>query len=196
MTAMILLSEWQRSQVEFWRKTKYQGYDVSSFGRVRSWWIKTHRKGWGAGYETKRAEEPHIVRGSADSSGYTYLNLKHLYGKFPKVHRLIGKAFIPNPEMLPEINHKTGIKRDNRLDNLEWTSKLENMRHAAAIGLRDDILPKGKDHYRAKISDDDVRAIRARASTGETLVSISRDYPLTAYTIGDIVSRKSWKHIN
>ena len=52
-----------------------------------------------------------------------------------RVHRLVALYFLENPNKYPDINHKNGIKDDNRAENLEWCSKSMNMRHAYDTGL-------------------------------------------------------------
>lgn len=58
------------------------------------------------------------------------------------VHRLIAKAFIPNPENKPEVNHKNGDKKNNAVYNLEWSTEKENTNDAFEKGLKDNSRPK------------------------------------------------------
>jgi hypothetical protein len=74
--------------------------------------------------------------------GYVTISLcKDGKKKMFRFHRLKAKMYIPNPENKPFINHKNGIKDDNRLENLEWCTHQENMRHATDMGLK--IIPSG-----------------------------------------------------
>lgn len=62
-------------------------------------------------------------------NGYAMIGLIDPSGKHKKelVHRLVGKAFIPNPQNLPEINHKDKVRNNNRVENLEWSTRMDNL---------------------------------------------------------------------
>lgn len=64
------------------------------------------------------------------------------------LHRLIAEMFMPNPMNLPQINHKNGIKSDNRIDNLEWCTLQQNIKHRDDFGLNR--APRGINHYKYK----------------------------------------------
>lgn len=76
-----------------------------------------------------------------DKRGYCLVNLKHNIpnrkNKYlvQKVHRLVAKAFIPNPDNLPEVNHKDGNKLNNDVSNLEWVTTKQNIEHAIKNNL-------------------------------------------------------------
>ena len=87
-------------------------------------------------------------------TGYFKVELAH-NGKRSNyaLHRLIALAFITNPENKRTVNHKNGIKTDNRLDNLEWCTDSEQQKHAYRIGLKkvpDALLVTGKEHWSSK----------------------------------------------
>lgn len=68
------------------------------------------------GYKRKRFLKP-----GSDKDGYLQVSLsKNGKTKTFKVHRLVAQAFIPNPNNLPQVNHKDENKQNNCVDNLEW----------------------------------------------------------------------------
>lgn len=192
-TALVKLSDWMASQIEFWLPSALPDYDVSSFGRVRSYRTIVANTGPNSrGFRSATLSKPVVLNPSSDSSGYPYLNARP-YG-CPKVHRLAALAFLPNPDGLPEVNHRTGVKSDARVDNLEWITRQGNMQHANRTGIRD-VLLEGEQNPNRKLDTSDVLAMRERAYLGESCFSIAKDYSINRCTVQDVVSRRTWKHI-
>lgn len=74
---------------------------------------------------------------SKSKDGYLMIILsKNHRRKLKYIHRLVAEAFISNPNNLPEVNHKDGIKNNNIVSNLEWCSRLENIKHIYVNGLK------------------------------------------------------------
>lgn len=80
---------------------------------------------------------PKKLKGCLDTKGYRYVDLRQNgKRKCPKIHRLVGLAFLPKKEGKNQINHIDGDKENNSISNLEWMTNLENMRHSYETGLR------------------------------------------------------------
>lgn len=79
-----------------------------------------------------------LLKFKLDKDGYYHCTLtKDGKPHYKRVHRVVAENFIPNPESKAQVNHINGIKNDNRLENLEWNTLEENIKHAWDSGLNE-----------------------------------------------------------
>lgn len=114
---------------EVWKDIDgYEGlYQVSNFGEVKS-------------LERRKIDGRHcrekILKQGENRCGYFSCELcKDGTGKRLLTHRMVAQTFIPNPEGKKEVNHINGDKSDNRVENLEWSTRRENELHAFRTGM-------------------------------------------------------------
>lgn len=129
-----------------------------------------------------------------------YLSVVLYDGSKPKkprsflVHRLVAAAFIgPNPDG-HIVNHVDGDKTNNRVENLEYVAHRENSLHAEYNGLAPRRY-RGQDNCNAKLTDADVRQIKAMIALGVQIKSIARAYRVDPKVIYLIRDGKSWAHV-
>lgn len=109
--------------------------EVSNEGRVRSLLRGT----------------PYVLRTQPDKKGYHRIRVTIEREKMTyKVHREVARAFIDNPDHLPQVNHKDGNKDNNASNNLEWVTNIENAHHAIANGLWDNVFKAPQEYNEAR----------------------------------------------
>ena len=177
---------------EIWKDIPgYEGlYKVSSLGNVMSFQTEGLFGKGNAG--RLMAQHP-------DKCGYMYVELRNKHKKRQKisVHRLVAITFIPNPDNLPQVNHKDEIRDHNNVDNLEWCSVLYNQRYGHRRE-RSSISSTGENNPRAILTENDVLEIRQTYAPGDKeygVRGLSEKYGVAYVTIQKIVQGKLWKHL-
>lgn len=171
---VLQVEEWLPINVEYF----CNGYLISTFGRIKGLCRNVIKKA----YITKE--------------GYLRLNLVHKrYSKSFYPHILVAKTFIPKPTNLTEIellkievNHKKGIKTDNRKWELEWNTRSENMLHAVKFGLH----KTGEKHGNSKFTNKQVLEI---FQSKEKRKVLALKYNVTRHTIQSIKLGILWSEV-
>ncbi len=158
-------------------------YQVSDRGRVR-------RIMAGRGTYAGR-----VLRPCDDTRGYPFVDLyRDGHRSQQRVHVLMAEAFFGPRPLGMEVNHKNGVKRDNRLTNLEYVTHGENLKHSYDVIGHE--APCGEDHGRAKLTAPIVKEIRRLyAKGGVTQRELAKCYGISEAQAQRIIHRKRWAHV-
>lgn len=129
-----------------------------------------------------------ILKHYACNGEYARVKIK---GKRLLVHRILAKTFIPNPNEYPMVNHIDGNKLNNSLDNLEWCTLDQNMKHAQRTGL----LIRGTEVHTNRLDEVQVLTIRKCANDGLSRKNLASYFNVALSTIEAIVTRRNWKYL-
>lgn len=171
---------------EQWKDIEgYEGqYQVSTHGRVRSLDRNiTYSDGRVARFKGK------MLTPTVASHGYPIVSIK---SEKRCVHRLVLETFAPRPDWAECANHKDGVKTNNHLDNLEWSTYSQNTIHARETGLNKQY---GENCNLTTIPGEDVREIRRLGrETDLSQREIAERFDVSRPTVSEILSGKSRKY--
>lgn len=181
-------------------------YEVSSMGNIRSCTrVVEHTNRWGTTNAQTRKARP--MKASTQSHGYERISLNLLgHGKSLLVHRIVVESFLR--PLLPgeQVNHIDGNKKNNSIPNLEICSPQENSMHSVITGLYPSgdrngsrTMPKsrptGERNTQSKLTELDVRRIRAMRAEGLSLTKIASFFPVNFRSIHNVVKGKTWNGV-
>lgn len=179
------------NDIKIWPVPGYEKwYHVSTRGEVYSL----------AGTKGKFYLAPRLLKAQVVATGYRAVVLFDRLGNKEKgrgnpisIHRVVALTFLPNPENKAEVNHKNGIKHDNRVENLEWATPSENYRHALALGLI--VRPRGEHCPACTHTIEQIRQIKRMIADGKSNAVIGRTVGCAASGVSGIRNNKRWTHV-
>lgn len=166
-----------------WKKIKgYEGlYEINEAGQVKSIRRIQIRSNGSPIIISEKIKKPYL-----NKSGYVTIALiKNNTTANRYLHRLIAEAFVPNPKRLNVVNHKNGIKSDNRIANLEWCTSSHNNLHAIHTRLRKPA--------KACITEADALKISEMRIQGLTYEEIGAILNIPKYSIGSFLRGESYR---
>jgi len=181
--------------IERWKPiARFNGYMVSNYGRVKSLGRVTRNTSGKPQTVKERFLKPYVEK----STGYPRVSL-WADGSHTKIyiHTLVAAAFIPNPKDKPQVNHRDSNRTNNHANNLEWVTPLENIQHAMNNGRM--IAPPihiGESHPKTTLKETDIKKIRAMSTEGIKYPAIAKMFSVSSVTVGRIVRRVVWNHVD
>ncbi|MFP7224882.1 NUMOD4 domain-containing protein [Priestia filamentosa] len=178
---------------EVWKPVKgYEGmYEVSNKGNVKSVPREYINK-----VGARRTVKGQMLRFFKTKEGYVRISLGiNQKQKNYLVHRLVAETFLDNPDGKNEVNHKDANKENNAVDNLEWCTRVDNIRHSFANNLvfRD----KGTERYNSKLDENKVREMRRLFETGNYRISeVARMFSVNRKTADNAIKKVTWQHVD
>ena len=160
----------------------YPDYAVSNCGNIKR---LTDASGTAAGA---------VLQGALDKYGYRVVSLRNEGAvKTLKIHRLVAEAFIGAIPADMQVNHKNGVKLDNRVENLEIVTAGQNVRHSfRQLGRKP---TTGSECGTTWLSDQQIRDIRKLKKDGIRQVEIAARFGLSVGRTSAIILRKSYKDV-
>lgn len=135
------------------------------------------------------------MKQSLQKTGYMYVAMSNDVSTTTfRSHRVVAAAFLENENSYPYVNHKNGIKNDNRVENLEWCTARQNHRHAVENRLKGE---SGDSSPNRKITSSEVLAIRSLANDGYLPYQIKEmiDLKITTNHVASIIRSSCWGSI-
>ena len=156
-------------------------YEVSSEGRFR-------RISGGMGTRAGKIIKPYKT-----PNGYHQITFSSKGIRYKKLaHRVVLEAFCGSPPVCNmDCAHNNGIRTDNRISNLRWATRAENVEDSRIHGT----IARGERNGHAKLTTSDVLRVRELRSIGRTYQSIADEYGVAWQTIQDACSGRNWEHI-
>ena len=163
-------------------------------------WIKIdflEKDGFGTYFINNKGQiknkKNYFLKLTTDKYGYLRINLrkKDRKTKVFLVHRLVAICFIENPLNKPQINHIDSNRKNNNVENLEWCTNSENIKHAYKYGL---LSQKGSKNNMSKLNEEKVIEIY-KLKDKLKHEEIAKIYGVARNTITQIMCKINWKHI-
>jgi copper homeostasis protein CutC len=127
--------------------------------------------------------------------GYNIVNLGSK-NRNRYIHRMVAEAFVPNPEGLPEVNHKDFDKQNNSADNLEWVTRQGNSDHLHANKKIKHPSRVGTLNDNCRLTEREVIAIRGLRKISTSVKRIAEIFSISESYVYGICKGKTWKHLN